>query len=247
MRNPCVAHRGWSSRAPENTMAAIRFALEDPAIEWIEIDVQLSKDHVPVVIHDYTLRRTTNGRGEVKDWTAAELASLDAGHWFSQKYQGESIPTLEQVLQESLGRCKLNIELKTDGIRYPMLEQKALELLRAYEAEKDVVLTSFSEGSLHRARKLSDSVRTGLILDAWRPTLPLELRELGADFLSIGYSRLNKDRIALLKAAGIQVMAWTVNELRAIRKVAELDPELMICTNYPDRWQEAMLQRAGRP
>lgn len=66
MKNPCVAHRGWSSRAPENTMAAIRLALADPLIEWIEIDVHLSKDHVPMVIHDYTLRRTTDGKGDVK-------------------------------------------------------------------------------------------------------------------------------------------------------------------------------------
>ncbi|WP_028610298.1 glycerophosphodiester phosphodiesterase [Paenibacillus harenae] len=246
MRNPCVAHRGWSSRAPENTMAAIRLAVEDPAIEWIEIDVQLSKDRVPVVIHDFTLRRTTNGRGEVKNLTAAELTKLDAGHWFSQKYQGEPVPTLEQVLQETIGRCKLNIELKTDGNRYPMLEQKVIELLQAYGAEKEVVLTSFHEGALYRARKLSGTIRTGLILDAWRHTLPRDMHELEADFLSIGYSRLNKDRVTALKAAGIQVMAWTVNEIRAIRKVSELDPDLMICTNYPDRWHEAMRLRAVR-
>lgn len=246
MRNPCVAHRGWSSRAPENTMSAIRLAIADPEVEWIEIDVQLSKDHVPVVIHDYTLRRTTNGRGEVKDWTAAELSSLDAGNWFSQMYQGESIPTLIEVLNEAIGRCKLNIELKTDGIRYPLLEQKVMELVQAFDAEKDVVITSFHEGALYRVRKLSDQIRTGLIIDGWRNTLLKELQELGSDFLSIGYARLNKDRMALLKSAGIQVMAWTVNDTRTIRKIAALDPELMICTNYPDRWHEAMLQRVSR-
>lgn len=245
MKNPCVAHRGWSSRAPENTMSAIRLAIADPDVDWIEIDVQLSKDNVPVVIHDYTLRRTTNGKGEVKDWTAAELSSLDAGNWFSQKYQGESIPTIEDVLREAVGHCKLNIELKTDGIRYPELEKKVLERIRAYNAEKNVVLTSFNEGALYRVRKLSDEVRTGLIIDGWRNTLPLELKELGSDFLSIGFSRLNEDRIAMLHDSGIQVMAWTVNEARAIRKVAALDPHLLICTNYPDRWREAVLQRTG--
>lgn len=242
MRNPCVAHRGWSSRAPENTMAAIRLAIADPDVEWIEIDVHLSKDHIPVVIHDYTLRRTTNGRGDVKSLTAAELASLDAGHWFSQKYQGEPVPTLEQVLKEAAGRCKLNIELKTDGIRYPMIEQKVLACIRAYRAEKEVVVTSFHEGTLYRMRKLSSQIRTGLIIDGWRNTLPKELKELGSDFLSIGYSRLNKERVALLKNAGIQVMAWTVNEKRAIRKIAALDPDIMICTNYPERWHELRLQ-----
>lgn len=240
MRNPCVAHRGWSGRAPENTMAAIRLAIAEPDIEWIEIDVQLSKDYVPVVIHDYKLRRTTNGKGDVKDWTAAELAQLDAGHWFSQKYQGEPIPTLDDVLRESIGHCKLNIELKTDGIRYPMLEEKVLERIYAFDAVKEVVLTSFHEGTLYNARKFSGEVRTGLILDAWRNSLPKELEELGADFLSIGYSRLNKERMALLNESGIQTMAWTANDERTIRKLTELDPNLMICTNYPERWREAL-------
>jgi glycerophosphoryl diester phosphodiesterase len=246
MRNPCVAHRGWSSRAPENTMAAIRLAIADPDVEWIEIDVQLSKDHIPVVIHDYTLRRTTNGKGDVKSKTAAELMSLDAGNWFSQKYQGETIPTLEQVLKEAVGYCKLNIELKTDGIRYPMIEEKVLACIQAYHAEKEVVITSFHEGSLFRMRKLSSQIRTGLIIDNWRNTLPKELKELGSDFLSIGYSRLNKERVELLKSAEIQVMAWTINEKRAIRKVAELDSDIMICTNYPERWHEARLKSVNR-
>lgn len=238
MKNPCVAHRGWSSRAPENTMAAIRLALADPLIEWIEIDVHLSKDHVPMVIHDYTLRRTTDGKGDVKKKTAAELAALDAGNWFSQKYQGEHIPTLAQVLKESVGHCKLNIELKTDGIRYPLIEQKVLECIQAYQAESEVVITSFHEGTLYRMKRLCSQIRTGIIIDGWRNSLPKELKELGADFLSISYSKLNKERVELLKNAGIQIMAWTINEKRAIRKIAALDPELLICTNYPERWHE---------
>lgn len=241
MNNPCVAHRGWSSRAPENTMAAIRLALDDPNVEWIEIDVHLSKDHVPVVIHDYTLRRTTNGKGDVKSLTAAQLTALDAGNWFSQKYQGEPVPTLAQVLKEAVGRCKLNIELKTDGIRYPMIEQKVLECIEAYDAMKEVVITSFHEGTLYRMKRLASEIRTGLIIDGWRNTLPKEMKELGTDFLSISYTKLNKERVALMKQAGIQVMAWTINEKRAMRKIAALDPELLICTNYPERWHELRL------
>ncbi|RJE89799.1 glycerophosphodiester phosphodiesterase [Paenibacillus sp. 1011MAR3C5] len=244
MNNPCVAHRGWSGRAPENTMAAFRMALEAPEVAWIELDVQLSKDAVPVVIHDYNLRRTTNGRGEVRDWTAAELASLDAGSWFSPKFKGESIPTLDEVLRESAGRAKLNIELKTDGIRYPGIEGKVLERVYEYGRQEDVVFTSFHPGTLQRLRKLSDHVRLGLILDGWRNTLLQELRELKSDFLSIGYAKLNPARMALLNEAGIQTMAWTVNDKRNMRKVAALDPDLLICTNYPDRWRD-MVSESG--
>ncbi|MFF2888818.1 glycerophosphodiester phosphodiesterase [Paenibacillus sp. NPDC057967] len=247
MNNPCVAHRGWSGRAPENTMAAFRMALEAPDVAWIELDVQLSKDAVPVVIHDYNLRRTTNGRGEVRDWTAAELASLDAGSWFSSKYKGESIPTLDDVLRESAGRAKLNIELKTDGIRYPHIEEKVLERVYEHGRMDDVVLTSFHLGTLQRLRKLSDHVRIGLILDGWRNTLLHELRELKSDFLSIGYTKLNPARMALLNEAGIQTMAWTVNDKRNMRKVAALDPALLICTNYPDRYREVVSESGSKP
>ncbi|WP_168119364.1 glycerophosphodiester phosphodiesterase family protein [Paenibacillus sp. HB172176] len=239
MRNTCVAHRGWSGRAPENTMAAFRMAFEAQDVEWVELDVQLSKDAVPVIIHDYNLKRTTNGRGEVRDKTAAELSELDAGAWFSPAFRGERIPTLAGVLREAKGRCKLNIELKTDGIRYPFLADKVLELLEAYDTE-EFVLTSFDIGTLYRIRKLSKQVRIGLILDHWRSTLVKELEDLHSDFLSIGHSKLNKARLAELHRAGTQVMAWTANEKRTIRKLASLDPELMICTNFPDRWREVI-------
>lgn len=241
MSNPCVAHRGWSSRAPENTMAAIRLALNEPVVDWIEIDVQLSKDGIPVVIHDYKLRRTTDGRGHVKDWTAAELSELDAGTWFSPRYAGERIPTLEEVLSAVVGRCKLNIELKTDGLRYPFIESKVLELVREYGMEKEVVITSFHEGTLYRVRRLSEDVRTGIITDVWRNSLPTELEELGADFLSISYARLNEDRMELLNKFHIETMAWTLNDTRQISRVMALDSGIMICTDYPDRYKEASL------
>ncbi|MCM3627159.1 glycerophosphodiester phosphodiesterase [Paenibacillus glycanilyticus] len=242
MRNSCVAHRGWSGRAPENTIAAIKLAINEPDVEWVELDVQLSKDKVPVVIHDYKLKRTTNGRGEVKNFTAAELWALDAGSWFSPLYRGEGVPSLSQVLDISRGRIRLNIELKTDGIRYPKLEDHVVQLVKDYGMEDSVVLTSFHAGTLHNAHKLTGgSIRTGLILDGWRNSLPVELEQLGAEFLSIEHGRLNAVRMELLKKSGIQVMAWTANDERSIRKLINLDPDLMICTNYPDRWHKAML------
>ncbi|MGO4107176.1 glycerophosphodiester phosphodiesterase [Paenibacillus sp. YAF4_2] len=243
MRNSCVAHRGWSGRAPENTLAAIQMAIDEPDVEWVELDVQLSKDNIPVVIHDYKLRRTTNGRGEVKSFTAAELSALDAGSWFSPMFKDEGVPLLSQVLELASGRIKLNIELKTDGIRYPKLEDHVIKLVQDYGLEDCVVLTSFHAGTLFNANKLTGgSIRTGLILDGWRNTLPLELKQLGTEFLSIEHGRLNSSRMELLKQSGIQVMAWTPNDERTIRKLISIDPDLMICTNYPDRWQKAMVQ-----
>jgi len=242
MRNPCVAHRGWSGRAPENTLAAISLAMEEKHLFWIEIDVQLSKDNIPVVIHDYTLFRTTNGMGEVKEYTAKQLQQFDAGEWFSDSYQGESIPTLDQVLALTCGRCRLNIELKTDG-RYPGLAHEVLKLIYQYGLQHDVVITSFYMPILQEVRKLSQEIAVGLIIDGWRDTLIDELKALRSDFLSLGYRQLNSDRLQQLKAASIRIMLWTLNDVRTIKKYAAMDPDIMICTNYPERWREAIMPK----
>lgn len=237
VRNPCVAHRGWSGKAPENTLAAIRLAMAEHDLFWIEIDVQLSKDGIPVVIHDYTLGRTTNGWGEVRAHTAAQLQQLDAGSWYGEEFQGEPVPTLEQVLAITCGRCRLNVELKTDG-RYAGLADKVLQLLYKYSLQHDTVLTSFHIPSLREVRKLNDEVVTGLIIDGWRETLIDELRQMKASFLSLGYPHATPKRIKALKAAKIQTMLWTLNDAKTIKKYAALDPDVMICTNYPDKWRE---------
>ncbi len=93
------AHRGASISAPENTLSAFELAVKLGA-RAIELDAMLSSDGIPVVIHDHTLERTTNGRGFVSDFTCAELMKLDAGAWFSEEFTGERIPTLEQVLKK---------------------------------------------------------------------------------------------------------------------------------------------------
>ncbi|GFN30214.1 glycerophosphodiester phosphodiesterase [Paenibacillus xylaniclasticus] len=240
MRNPCVAHRGWSGKAPENTLAAIQLAMREPDLFWTEIDVQLSKDNVPVVIHDYILGRTTNGFGEVRAHTAQQLQKLDAGSWFDESYRGEPVPTLEQVLSQTCGRCRLNIELKTDG-RYAGLAGEVLKLVYKYGLQHDIVLTSFHPPTLREAREQSSEVSIGLIIDGWRESLISELKGWKADFLSLGYPHATPKRIKALKEAGITTMLWTLNDVRTIKKYAALDPDVMICTNYPDRWREAVL------
>ncbi|GJM74194.1 hypothetical protein HMSSN036_64100 [Paenibacillus macerans] len=109
-----------------NTMAAVKLAMEQPEVHWIEVDVQLSKDGVPLLIHDFTLNRTTSGSGPVKDKTWAELQELDAGSWKSQAYAGERLLSLSEFLDAIAGRLRANIEIKTEGNRYPGLEEKVI-------------------------------------------------------------------------------------------------------------------------
>ncbi|QJC51573.1 glycerophosphodiester phosphodiesterase [Paenibacillus albicereus] len=240
MRNPCVAHRGWSSLAPENTLAALRLAADAPDIGWAEIDVQLSSDGVPVLLHDRRLRRTAGGsRKEPGDLTAAQLARLDAGSWFSSRYRGEPVPTLAQVLCELGGRLRFNIELKRHG-GPDGLEEKVLAAVREAGMEQRCVLTSFSRGALLRLRELGGTVPTGLIADSWSSRLPEELPALGCSLLSIDYRALNRERLRSLRERGLRVMAWTIDDYRIIRQYALMDDRLMICTNDPARWREAM-------
>ena len=119
LRKPLViAHRGDTAAAPENTLPAFAAAI-DAGAGGIELDVHPSRDGAPVVHHDYYLDRTTSGTGLVSDHTLAELRTLDAGGWFDERFAGEGIPTLEEVLSLATGRVRLEIELKGTTLAFP--------------------------------------------------------------------------------------------------------------------------------
>jgi glycerophosphoryl diester phosphodiesterase len=238
--HPCVAHRGWSGGAPENTLAAFRLAMSEPEVRWIELDVHLSRDGVPVVIHDATLGRTTNGRGRVADYTAAQLSRMDAGSWFHPIYACEPIPTLEQVLVLTAGRCRLNIELKQGGDDPDRLARRVADMVRSFRLESETVLTSFVPELIVAARRHRPQIATGLIIDRRPPGLVSALRSLGASFLSIGYASLHPSLLQEAASAGIQTMVWTVNQPQDLRRLAAMPQPFLICTNYPDRWLAAV-------
>ncbi|MFS0557120.1 glycerophosphodiester phosphodiesterase [Brevibacillus sp. 179-C9.3 HS] len=236
--NICMAHRGWSGKAPENTMTAIRLALAEPAIKAMEIDVQLTRDGVPVLIHDFTLERTTNGRGLVMDHTLAELRELDAGSWFGDKFAGERIPTLEEVLVAVKGRCTLNIELKATSDMYPGIAEKVLALVEKHGMKQEVYVTSFDHDLIRHVRTLDQEVQTGLIVYG-RPVLMLEQMEAaGATILSMDYLYLTRQLTVAAIEKGFKVIAWTLDDPKHIREVISWHPQVQICTNHPDRMWE---------
>ena len=124
------AHRGYSAKYPENTMAAFKAALKFN-VDGIELDVHETKDGALVVIHDEKVNRTTNGKGYVKDYTLKQIKELDAGSWFNKNFKGEKIPTLKEVLQLVKPTGKIvNIELKSNIIPYDGMDLKVVELIR---------------------------------------------------------------------------------------------------------------------
>ncbi|OKP80670.1 glycerophosphodiester phosphodiesterase [Paenibacillus helianthi] len=242
MKNMCVAHRGFSGKAPENTLAAIRMAIALPFVRWMEIDVQLTRDGVPVVIHDFSLDRTTNGHGKVKNMDYEHVRRLDAGSWKGRAFRGERVPSLEEVLQLASGRLRLNIELKTSGDMYPGLEKAVIDLVNTHGMRDEVVLTSFDAGSLQRIKELDPRFRTGLIYDARSGDPARKLKELDCSFLSISFDRLNPGLAKLLAERGVRVMAWTVNKAKEMRRLAAMHSDIMICTNRPDIWGDTFLE-----
>ncbi|WP_340032399.1 glycerophosphodiester phosphodiesterase family protein [Paenibacillus sp. FSL K6-1122] len=246
MNNLCVAHRGFSSIAPENTMAAFLMAMERPEVQWMELDVQLSRDGVPVVIHDFTVDRTTNGKGLVRETDWADLQRLDAGAWKNKSYKGERIPALSELLDRSCGRVRLNIELKTQGDMYPGLPAAVIHEVRKRHMQNDVVITSFEPAALIAVKKLAPEIQTGLIIDARPGDLLTALRQMNCTFLSIGYTNVDKSLMNEMRSAGIRVMAWTVDDKTIMKKLAAVDPELMLCTNRPDEWELAFQETSSR-
>ncbi|MFX3647462.1 MAG: glycerophosphodiester phosphodiesterase [Paenibacillus sp.] len=246
MNNLCVAHRGFSSIAPENTMAAFLMAMERPEVQWMELDVQLSRDGVPVIIHDFTLDRTTNGKGLVRETDWADLQRLDAGAWKNKSYKGERIPALSELLDRSCGRVRLNIELKTQGDMYPGLPAAVIHEVRKRHMQNDVVITSFEPSALIEVKKLAPEIQTGLIIDARPGDLLTALRQMNCTFLSIGYTNVDKSLMNEMRSAGIRVMAWTVDDKTIMKKLAAVDPELMLCTNRPDVWELAFQETSSR-
>lgn len=231
-----MAHRGWSGRAPENTLSAIQLALNDERIESIEIDVQLTKDYIPVVIHDFTLNRTTNGKGFVKEYTFEELRKLDAGSWFSSEYSGEKIPSLAEVLEMVKGKGKkLNIELKTAGDMYPHIAEKVIELLHSYQMQSEVYVTSFDHEVIIKIKKLDSAIHTGIII-LGNPALLLEqLKATEANLLSMEYHYLTSNIVQQMADHNITLLVWTVDDPLMMKKIFNMHPQIIVCSNTPER------------
>lgn len=157
-----LCHRGARNYAPENTLAAFKTALELGA-DGFELDTQLTSDGHVVVYHDKIVDRTTNGHGKVIQLSLAELRELDAGSFFSEKFRGERIPTLEEVFETIGKRAIVNIELKNFSTPFDNLVEKVCELVRRHGMQKNVIFSSFLPWNLKKAERLMPEAPRGLI------------------------------------------------------------------------------------
>lgn len=233
-----LAHRGASAAAPENTMAAFRLA-EQMGADGIELDVQLTRDGVPVVIHDEWLDRTTNGKGLVSEHTLAEIRALDAGSWFGQAFAGEKVPTLEEVVRTFVRRLFFNIELKNSYLPMPTLEHRTIALIRSYRLKRGVLVSSFNHQSMHLFHHLAPDIPTGLLYDCVLVEAPPYAKRIGAAALNPFYMCVTQERVKEAHATGLQMNVWTVNDPDDMRHLMELGVDAII-TNHPDRLRALM-------
>ncbi len=238
-----IAHRGFSGIAPENTLIAIKKALE-LGVDFIEIDIHQTKDNVVVVIHDDAIDRTTNGAGEVKDYTYAELQQFDAGIWKGAQFKGEKIPTLDEVLTLIKGKSKLLIEIKDTYNAYYGIEERALELIERHSAKKWCVLQSFDDFSLEHVKLIdrSSSFELHKLLEFDISSLFDEINDGVYRYvkaINIDYELLTKEIVEKIHQNGFKVYTWTVNTEEAIKSVIEIGVDGII-SNFPDRVKKVM-------
>lgn len=215
------AHRGASALAPENTLAAFKLALAE-GTDAIEVDVKLSADEELVVIHDPTVDRTTNGHGRVSRMKLRDLRSLDAGSSFSEKFGGEKIPMLAEVL-EMVGRNKLvNIELTNYATPNDPLVEKVCHLIKKHAVEKSIFLSSFLAPNLSKAARLVPVVPRGLLaLPGWKGAWA---RSFGLSFgayaaLHPYFTDVTPRQVQRVHRLKRRIHVWTVNDPEALTRL----------------------------
>ena len=233
-----VAHRGASGHAPENTMAAFEKAFEMKA-DFIEIDVQMTRDGRLVAIHDTTVNRTTNGNGFVGDYTLEEIQQLDAGSWFGEEFAGERVPTFEEIIDEYRGKIGILIELKSPEL-YPGMEEKVAEALIERNMHKPsngkIIIQSFNHESVQLSKQLLPNIPHGVLAGlTWADVTDEQLAQFAtyADFFNPNMNIVTEDLVDRVHLAGMEIYAYTVRTQEQADNSFELEVDGII-TDFPE-------------
>lgn len=232
-----VAHRGATAYSPENTIAAFDLAVDMKA-DYIEIDVQRSKDGELVLIHDTTVDRTTDGTGKVGDLTFEQLRSLDAGSWKGEQFTGEPIPTFEEVLDLYRGKVGILIELKAPEL-YPGIEEQVAAALIERNLHKPqnekIIIQSFNFESIKKMDQLLPKVPIGVLTSNRADTTLEALQEFStyADWFNPSYGIVTEELVNQVHSLGMQIGSWTVRSQEAADFLFEMGVDAII-SDYPD-------------
>lgn len=223
-----VAHRGASAYAPENTLIAIKKAMDMEA-DYAELDVQLTRDKEVILLHDMNLKRTAGVKGFIKDLTLEELKKLEVGAWFGEEFRGEPIPTLQDVIRLVKGKMRLNIEIKTFRPE-PEIAQKVVDIIRSEHFENKCMITSFDREVVTAVKRIAPEIITGFIFGK---NYPDDVFEGSWDVLSCNHRIATLEFIQKAREHNKQVYVWTVDGEKTIKRFIDRKVDGII-SNKPD-------------
>ena len=230
-----IAHRGYSKKAPENTLSSIRMAIEQ-GVDYVEIDVHMSKDGIPIVIHDSFLERTTNAKDmlRVTDMTYAQIKTFDAGSWFDFYFQGETIPTLKEVLALNFNSSGLMIEIKKGHSQVKPLTTAVGKLVREAIAKTNfnkILVGSFSYHILSELRVQFPALELVGIVEDFNSLQPM--MSLKLPYLAIWHKLATPTLLKTLHENNTKVWAFTVDSIETAQALDQMNIDGLI-TNDPD-------------
>ncbi|MCF6409752.1 glycerophosphodiester phosphodiesterase [Pseudalkalibacillus salsuginis] len=253
-----VAHRGASGHAPEHTLPSYELG-EQMKGDYVEVDLQMTKDGELIAMHDETLDRTTNGTGLVKDHTLEQIKQLDAGSWFNEmnpemakeEYKGLQVPTLDEVIEKFGKSANYYIETKSPEV-YPGMEEKLLETLERHQLigpnapSSKVIIQSFSPESLKKVHDLN--TRIPLVQLLWY-TSPATITDAELDQykeyaigVGMNHNQIDEAYVQKVREHNLLIHPYTVNEKEDMQKLLDWGVTGMF-TNYPDRLHEVLESR----
>jgi glycerophosphoryl diester phosphodiesterase len=196
--------------------------------DFAELDVRLASDGQVVLMHDRTIDRTTNGTGDLWDFSLSALREFDAGSWFSEEFAGERIPTLEEVIRYARGRLKLNIEIKTSR-EEPTIAAAVVDIIRSEECGEDCLITSFDRAIVEEVKRIAPDIQTGFIFGS---DYPDDVFEGDWEILSCNHEVVDSAFVAGAHEHGKSVHVWTVDDSEEMQRLIELGVEGII-SNRP--------------
>lgn len=236
MKTKIFGHRGSAGTHPENTMISFKEAARVGA-DGIELDIQMTKDGVIVVIHDETVKRTTNGKnkGWVKDYTLKQIKKMDVSYKFKDKYGICEIPTLEEVFDwAKSNQLLINVEFKTGLVSYKDIEEKTLKMISDCGLENRIVLSSFNHYSLVKCRRISSTIDLAILYmeglyEPWDYA-----KRLTTNGIHPYHQTINKEIVEESKHNGIAVRPFTINDEKKMKQFIDFGCSAII-TDYPKK------------
>ena len=237
-----IGHRGCAAYAPENTITGIHTAA-DMGLEWVELDIKLSKDQVPILFHDSTLERTTDASGNVADFNYSELRNYDAGLWFGESFFDTRIASLEQAIDALIEReLGVNFEIKPCEGREVETAEVALDMLSQYwDDHKRILISSFSIPALEVAADMAQDWPRGLCLgsDDWPDNLEELVKSLELSSLHIDGNYCTQEQIEAALNLGLPLAAFTINDADKARQLQSLGIRSFFCDD-PDALEDGI-------